>query len=261
MPLFDTVKIVLSSVFVDSGLPTDLETPSTPWGSCWDHEDCKIPELGRACAKDRWEKNHNDPVYVSRYTYETTEWQYPKNGRSYEAKIRRTIEATVYRKYAGLVCAEGVDFNVQVMSDVWDNIPYVIVLETDGPQAGTYQKIRRYSGPGVSVDCHLCPYFRDEVDASPEILQEFKDNQEADRKEREEARKAKEIADRAAKEEKERKTPRKGRTVKVVRGRKVPIGTVGECFWVGESTWGKRIGMKVNGATVWVDYKNVEAVS
>ena len=36
----------------------------------------------------------------------------------------------------------------------------------------------------------------------------------------------------------------RGKVVKVVRGRKVPVGTVGEVFWVGESRWGYRVGLK-----------------
>lgn len=41
--------------------------------------------------------------------------------------------------------------------------------------------------------------------------------------------------------------PRKGRTVKVVKGRKVPIGTIGEVFWYGETRYGPRVGFITSG--------------
>ena len=59
---------------------------------------------------------------------------------------------------------------------------------------------------------------------------------------------------------------KKGDTAVVVRGRKVPKGTVGEVFWIGEVqnpyAYGtvKRAGMKVGEETVWVPYEYLEAV-
>lgn len=66
----------------------------------------------------------------------------------------------------------------------------------------------------------------------------------------------------------------KGKVIKVVRGRKVPIGATGEVFWMGEvnydpyirsyhrsyhSSW--RIGFKAdNDETYWTDVRNVEVV-
>jgi hypothetical protein len=63
------------------------------------------------------------------------------------------------------------------------------------------------------------------------------------------------------------------KTVKVVKGRKVPIGTVGECFWMGGydnskygDPWGiyttVRIGIKDDDGNVyWTALDNVEVVS
>ncbi len=57
------------------------------------------------------------------------------------------------------------------------------------------------------------------------------------------------------------KAPVKGRTIKVVKGRKVPVGTVGTCCWVGESRYGVRVGLKTPaGETLWTAASNVEAV-
>lgn len=69
--------------------------------------------------------------------------------------------------------------------------------------------------------------------------------------------------------ETEAKTPAKGKTLRVFKGRKVKIGTVGECFWYGKgkkfnpSRWARasmRVGLKVGGETVWVDADHVEVV-
>ena len=63
-----------------------------------------------------------------------------------------------------------------------------------------------------------------------------------------------------------------GKTVKVVKGRKVPIGTVGVCFWMGQTNYGKygdpwgiytkeRIGIKNEaGEVFWTALDNVELV-
>jgi hypothetical protein len=57
------------------------------------------------------------------------------------------------------------------------------------------------------------------------------------------------------------KAPAKGRKVKVVRGRKVPIGTVGECFYLQDGDFGPRVGIKdADNQVHWTAAKNVEAV-
>ena len=55
---------------------------------------------------------------------------------------------------------------------------------------------------------------------------------------------------------------RKGATVAVVRGRKVPHGTVGVVMWEGDGEWGPRLGLAVEGEEklVYTAHKNVEAV-
>ena len=52
----------------------------------------------------------------------------------------------------------------------------------------------------------------------------------------------------------------KGDKIKVVRGVKVPKGTTGVAFWVGETKYGTRIGFKndANGETLWTAASNVE---
>ena len=53
----------------------------------------------------------------------------------------------------------------------------------------------------------------------------------------------------------------KGSTVKVVRGRKIPLGTTGKVIWKGESRFGWRVGIKDDVHTVhWTALGNVTAV-
>ncbi len=42
-------------------------------------------------------------------------------------------------------------------------------------------------------------------------------------------------------------TPRAGRTVEVVSGRNVPIGTVAVVGWFGTNRWGSRVGLILDG--------------
>lgn len=52
---------------------------------------------------------------------------------------------------------------------------------------------------------------------------------------------------------------KKGSTIKVVRGRKIPHGTTGVVFWSGVSQWGLRYGFKDSSGTVfWAAAGNVE---
>lgn len=60
----------------------------------------------------------------------------------------------------------------------------------------------------------------------------------------------------------EEATPRRGKRVRVVRGRKVPVGTEGEVIWYGDKGWGLRVGVRDDAGTVhWVDAKYVEVLA
>lgn len=103
------------------------------------------------------------------------------------------------------------------------------------------------------------------VDATPEVVAEYEAFCAAARK--------RAAAEKAAEEA---ATPRKGRTVKVVRGRKVPVGTVGTVIWYGagksfgpapryrggwSTTAPMRVGIKDAAGTVhWTAASNVEVV-
>jgi hypothetical protein len=65
---------------------------------------------------------------------------------------------------------------------------------------------------------------------------------------------------------KEAATPSEGKTVRVVHGRKVPIGTVGEVFWYGVRSYHgnevTRVGLKcADGSKVFTSAGNVEVVT
>lgn len=65
---------------------------------------------------------------------------------------------------------------------------------------------------------------------------------------------------RKAEAERLARTPDKGKTIRVVRGRKVPVGTEGLCFWIGPSQFGVRVGIESDGAKYFTAIQNVEVV-
>jgi len=88
------------------------------------------------------------------------------------------------------------------------------------------------------------------VDATPEIRAKYEAWRAEQERQAREAARAREAA-----------TPRPGRTLRVVKGRKVPVGTVGECFWTGNGNWGPRVGLRdAEGNTHWTALSNVEVV-
>ncbi len=55
--------------------------------------------------------------------------------------------------------------------------------------------------------------------------------------------------------------PSRGKLVQVVRGRKVPKGSVGTVFWLGENKWGWSVGMELpSGERVFTSSGNVEVL-
>ncbi len=176
------------------------------------------------------------PEYVS-YSFEGP----PAIVRSFE------VELTAY---VGRVLATESRCE-RVMSDVWDYVRYATVLTDEGSFAEIY------AGGTVTVD------------APPALVAKWEEHKALAK---EWARRtAIRAAAKAAKEEAAREavTPRKGKTIKVVKGRKVPKGTVGECVWYGEgkkySYYGSapmRVGLKDASGTVhWTAASNVEVVA
>lgn len=142
--------------------------------------------------------------------------------------------------YVGAVLS----LEIKDWSDDWDNV--AVVWTGEGIDKVVYGTTRGVMNGSA------------EVDATPEVLAAYaaycaKHKAEAD------ARYAEELAAR----------PSVGKTVKVVRGRKVPKGTVGEVVWYGKGRPFKpwlpapvRVGVRdANGTVHWTDAKNVEVVN
>lgn len=94
--------------------------------------------------------------------------------------------------------------------------------------------------------------FNSSVDATPEIRAKYEEYLEKGRKARA-----------AAEQERRKRTPEKGKILKVVKGRKVPIGTIGLCIWRGNGggpEWQHRpdrVGIKdANGNIFWTTVTN-----
>lgn len=88
------------------------------------------------------------------------------------------------------------------------------------------------------------------IDAAPELFTLYKTRQEA-----------------AARVRREREelitlmTPAKGKRLEVIKGRKVPLGTIGECFWIGNNGYGTSVGIKDStGKVHWTAVTNVQVV-
>jgi len=59
----------------------------------------------------------------------------------------------------------------------------------------------------------------------------------------------------------EARTPRRGKMLVVTRGRKLPHGTSGVCFWAGETRFGRSVGLKLaSGEKVFTAERNVKVV-
>lgn len=148
----------------------------------------------------------------------------------------------------------------QVMSDIWEDHPTVLVWDGAKPREFPINYLRggEFGLPDLEWGGHYEGVA--EVDATPETLAAYKAYEDAklaqERALREQA--SRERAEAEARE------PRAGRWVKVVRGRKVPVGIQGYCFWVGATKYGERAGIQVGeekDEVVWTASSNVEAVA
>ena len=148
----------------------------------------------------------------------------------------------------------GVVLALGEMNGYDDSDFYAVVWTGTGTERVEYASTRGWTYPNGAA-----------VDATPEVLAAYEAHCEAAR-----------AARRAAEEAAEAATPRKGRVVKVVRGRKVPKGTVGTVIWYGAgkdfgpkpryrggwtTTPPMRVGVKDASGTVhWTAASNVEVV-
>lgn len=99
-----------------------------------------------------------------------------------------------------------------------------------------------------------------EVDATPEIKAEYEAYQAEKERLRKEAHQR--YKEQVARERE--KVPARGKFAKVVRGRKVSKGAVGEIFWIQplhQARWGQSVGLELaNGTRVFTYLKNIEVI-
>jgi hypothetical protein len=137
----------------------------------------------------------------------------------------------------------------RIMSDVYADVGYALIWDAE---LGAPRSIRLWT-EGFSADGSNVVT----IDATPEVLAAYEAYKSAKAAEK----RAEEAARYAAIEAARAKEPRRDRTVKVVRGRKVPKGTVGVCIWIGAGDYGPRCGLKTaDGEVYWTALGNVEAV-
>lgn len=135
-----------------------------------------------------------------------------------------------------------------LMSDTWYNSSmdvmsyYVIAYNVD-----TKQFDRLYVNCDFPSDGPQATFT---IDATPEVIAIW------------EAKKAAEIkAQRERQELIDLMTPAKGKRLEVIRGRKVPHGTTGICFWIGNGGYGMSVGIKdANGNVHFTAINNVQVV-
>lgn len=128
------------------------------------------------------------------------------------------------------------------MNGSWDSDWYMLVWN---PETQEPFEIEFASTRGWTYPCYAS-----RPDATPEIMAAYRAWHDA------KCERA-----RLAEEERRAKTPDRGKVVRVVRGRKVPIGTQGLCTWIGASKFGVRVGIDTAQGRVFTAVANVEVVA
>ena len=124
----------------------------------------------------------------------------------------------------------------RIMSDVWDNVSYATVLKDNDMTEDIHLGASSF---GWNYEC--------DVDATPEMISAWQERGRIAAKAHAEARAIADALHRAQAAEEHAKAecliPIKGYPAKVVKGRKVPVGTEGMVVWTGEGGFGTRIGI------------------
>jgi len=152
----------------------------------------------------------------------------------------------------GLVVSAEFGRDERIMSDVWAWLTYVKVWNP------TEAKVENVCLRDDGAPCGECGSA--EQDASPEVLA-LAAAYETRVKAEAEAREAAEVARRTAEARvAEHNRPMHGKVMQVVKGRKVPHGTVGRVFWVGLDNYGKtKVGLATSERKD-ADGRNVDVV-
>ena len=144
----------------------------------------------------------------SKYNQTTSRWE--SGSETTETHVGRVIE--VFNR------------DYRAMSDVYTYATFALVLTDEGKLSEILvnSNFECDVGGGRAV-----------VDAIPEVLAQV-----------EALRLAAQAAAEKAAEEREAARIVRGRRVRVVRGRKIPIGTEGEVSWYGQTQYGARVGIR-----------------
>lgn len=146
-----------------------------------------------------------------------TPWNYNKTTSRWEEGSETT------ETYIGRV-VEVFNRDYRAMSDVYTYATFALVLTEEGDL--------REVMVNANFECDMSGG-RATVDATPEVLAQVAAIREATR-----------LAAEKAAEEREAARIVRGRRVRVVRGRKIPIGTEGEVSWYGQTRYGARVGIR-----------------
>jgi hypothetical protein len=160
----------------------------------------------------------------------------PANAHNVKQTTSQNMPMWTWETYVGL-CIRDREYNGYHDSDFYMTVWNV---EKGQPEEIEFASTRGW--------CY--PSFGSYVDATPEVLEAYEKWVSAKR----------EVARLAAIEE-EKRTPKVRKEVKVVRGRKVPIGTLGRVFWIGSNHWGTSVGIETaSGDRHFTSIKNVEVI-
>lgn len=153
-------------------------------------------------------------------------------------------------------CVIGNPFTLceRVMSDIYANTHHIWVFNPGDKSVSTVQVSSAFE-----LDHRVGKWDADvETGEFAQDYQDYLAEQEVKAAEREKARKIEDAKWKEAEAKKELLKPDKGRKAKVVSGRKVPKGTIGDIFWVGDKGYGETVGIKDSQNNVhWTASSNV----
>lgn len=180
-------------------------------------------------------------------------------------KLERNPETGKYEpvgepEYVGCCLFTTADYNVRKMSDIWADDFYMVVWTGNGTKRVFTHSNFEIQHPAADA----------QVDATPEVkaaYAEWKAEQDrlaAERARRNAEAEAKQRAEQWEKDcERLAKSPVRDSTVRVIKGRKVPVGTEGEVVWKGDDRWngGTRIGIRdASGKVQYTNSNNAERI-
>lgn len=165
--------------------------------------------------------------------------------------------------HEGLVVGRETDPYVRIMSDVWADLYYALVWNPD------LEKVERVP-VGDSEFAGGTQEYQVVVDAPADIMIAFEAWKAGRAKGKALRERMSEYDAREQRTQEERQTPRRGKTVRVIKGRKLPLGTEGLVFWVGGDRFGNtKLGIatsdRKDSRGFWADVKwtyaqNVEVI-